>query len=34
MAWTSDQQVHKQLVVGGQTSSSVGKADSEKNSRF
>lgn len=31
MAWTSDdQQVHKQLVVGGQTSSSVGKADSEK----
>ena len=31
MAWTSDdQQVHKQLVVGGKTSSSVGKSDDEK----
>ena len=31
MAWTSDdQQVHKQLVVGGQTTSSVGKSDDEK----
>jgi len=31
MAWSSDdQQVHKQLVVGGQTSLCVGKSDVEK----
>jgi hypothetical protein len=31
MAWTSDdQQVHKQCVIGGKTSSSVGKSDDEK----
>jgi len=31
MAWSSDdQQVHKQLIVGGKTSSSVGKSDDEK----
>lgn len=31
MAWTfDDEQVHKQSVIGGQTSSCVGKTDSEK----